>query len=114
MSNIISEIEKQQIHNDFPAFRSGDTVEVKIKIVEGEKKRFQSFEGVVIAIRNRGFQSSFTLRKISYGEGVERVFQFHSPTIKAVFVKRRGLVRKSKLYYLKNLSGKSARIKEKI
>lgn len=100
MSNIIKQIEQEQLKQDVPSFRPGDSVEVKVWVVEGAKKRLQAFEGVVIAIRNRGLHSAFTVRKISNGEGVERVFQTHSPVIDSITVKRRGAVRKAKLYYL--------------
>ncbi len=112
--NIIDNIEKQQMRSDIPDFSVGDTVVVQVKVVEGERKRLQAFEGVVIARRNRGLGSAFTVRKISYGEGVERVFPLHSKMIDSVSVKRRGKVARAKLYYLRNLSGKAARIKEKI
>ncbi len=112
--NIIQAIEEQQIQRDIPDFASGDTVRVVILVREGERERQQAFEGVVIAKRNRGLNSSFTVRKISYGEGVERVFQTHSPLINSIEVKRRGDVRRAKLYYLRDRTGKSARIKEKI
>lgn len=114
MSIIISELEKQQIRKDIPAFSSGDTVVVKVKVKEGNRERIQAFEGVVIAKRNRGLNSSFTVRKISHGEGVERVFQTHSPVIADVTVKRRGDVRKSKLYHLRDLRGRAARIRERL
>lgn len=97
-----------------PAFETGDTVIVQVKVKEGERSRLQSFEGVVIAKRNRGYNSSFTVRKISHGVGVERVFQSHSPTVDSVEVKRRGDVRRAKLYYMRELSGRAARIKEKL
>ena len=100
MSNIIKQLEQEQMKQDVPSFRPGDTVEVKVWVVEGSKKRLQAFEGVVIAIRNRGLHSAFTVRKISNGEGVERVFQTHSPVVDSISVKRRGAVRKAKLYYL--------------
>ena len=100
--------------NTLPDFRAGDTIVVHVKVKEGARERLQAFEGVVIAQRNRGLHASFTVRKISYGEGVERVFQTHSALIAGVDIKRRGKVRKAKLYYLRNLSGKAARIKEKI
>ena len=112
--NIIQAIEEQQMRKDIPNFASGDTVRVVIVVREGERERQQAFEGVVIAKRNRGLNSSFTVRKISYGEGVERVFQTHSPLINSIEVKRRGDVRRAKLYYLRERTGKSARIKEKI
>ncbi len=114
MSNIIKELEKEQLKKDVPAFGPGDTVEVQVKVKEGERERLQSFEGVVIAKRNRGINSAFTVRKISHGEGVERVFQTHSPIVQDIKVKRRGAVRRAKLYYLRDLSGKAARIKEKL
>lgn len=114
MSNIINEIETQQMGRELPDFGPGDTVAVSVKVVEGGKERLQVYEGVVIGRRNRGFNSSFTVRKISYGEGVERVFPLYSPNVAKIEVKRRGAVRRAKLYYLRNLSGKAARIKEKI
>jgi large subunit ribosomal protein L19 len=114
MGNLIDAIEAEQIRDDQPDFSPGDTVRVVILVREGERERQQAFEGVVIAKRNRGLNSSFTVRKISYGEGVERVFQTHSPLIHSVEVKRRGAVRRAKLYYLRERTGKSARIKEKI
>jgi large subunit ribosomal protein L19 len=114
MSNIIEELENEQLKKDLPEFSTGDTVVVKVKVKEGNRERLQAFEGVVIAKRNRGLNSAFTVRKISHGEGVERVFQTHSPAIASVKVKRRGDVRRAKLYYLRERSGKSARIKEKL
>ncbi len=114
MSNVISEIEHEQMRHGIPEFSPGDTVRVTVYVREGERERRQAFEGVVIAKRNRGLNSSFSVRKISYGEGVERVFQTHSPLIHSVEVKRRGDVRRAKLYYLRERTGKSARIKEKI
>ncbi len=114
MSNIIKQIEQEQLKQDIPSFRPGDTLEVKVWVVEGDKRRLQAFEGVVIAIRNRGLHSAFTLRKISNGVGVERVFQTHSPIIDSISVKRKGAVRKAKLYYLRERSGKAARIKERL
>ena len=115
MSNdIIKAIEAEQLKQDFPEFGPGDTVQVQVRVTEGNRERLQAFEGVVIAKRNRGLNSSFTVRKISHGEGVERVFQTHSPTLAGVQVKRRGDVRRAKLYYLRGRTGKSARIKEKI
>lgn len=114
MTNIIEEIEAQQLKSEIPDFAPGDTLEVQVRVKEGNRERLQAFEGVVIAKRNRGLNSSFTLRKVSYGEGVERVFQTHSPLIASVQVKRRGAVRRAKLYYLRDRTGKSARIKEKI
>lgn len=112
--NIIAEIEAEQMKTDLPSYAPGDTVSVKVKVVEGDKKRLQAFEGVVIAIRNRGLHSSFTVRKMSNGVGVERVFQTHSPLVVSIDVKRRGDVRRAKLYYLRDRSGRSARIKEKL
>jgi large subunit ribosomal protein L19 len=114
MSNIIEELEKEQMDREVPEFGPGDTVIVQVKVKEGNRERLQAFEGVVIAKRNRGLNSSFTVRKISHGEGVERVFQTHSPAIGSIQVKRRGDVRRAKLYYLRELTGKAARIKEKI
>ena len=114
MSNIIQELEAEQLRKDVPDFGPGDTVAVQVKVVEGNRKRLQTFEGVVIGRRNRGLNSSFTVRKVSYGEGVERVFQLHSPMIASIKVKRRGDVRRAKLYYLRGRTGKAARIKEKI
>lgn len=112
--NIIAEIEKEQMKTDVPAFGPGDTVSVKVKVIEGDKSRLQAYEGVVIAVRNRGLHSAFTVRKISSGVGVERVFQTHSPMVDSIEVKRRGAVRRAKLYYLRERSGRSARIKEKL
>ncbi|OUU74451.1 MAG: 50S ribosomal protein L19 [Methylococcaceae bacterium TMED69] len=114
MSLIIDEIEKNQLKTDLPVISSGDTVIVQVKVKEGNRERLQSFEGVVIAVRKRGLNSSFTVRKISHGEGVERVFQTHSPLIDNIEVKRKGAVRRAKLYYMRERSGKSARIKEKL
>jgi len=114
MSNIIAQIEAEQMTNDLPAFSAGDTVIVKVKVKEGKTERVQAFEGVVIAKRNRGVNSAFTVRKISHGEGVERVFQTYSKLIAGVEVKRRGSVRRAKLYYLRELRGRAARIKEKL
>ena len=112
--NIIEEIEKQQLRDDIPEFSPGDTLAVQVRIKEGSRERLQIFEGIVIAKKNRGLNSSFTVRKISNGEGVERVFQTHSKLITEIKVKRKGDVRRSKLYYLRERSGKSARIKEKV
>jgi len=112
--NIIEQIEKEQLRDDIPEFSPGDTVAVQVRIREGERERLQIFEGVVIAKKNRGLNSSFTVRKISNGEGVERVFQTHSKLITEIEVKRKGDVRRAKLYYLRERSGKSARIKEKV
>jgi large subunit ribosomal protein L19 len=114
MSNIIQELEQEQMGKKLPDFGPGDTVVVQVKVKEGERERLQAFEGVCIARRNRGLNSSFTVRKISHGEGVERVFQSYSPSVSEVQVKRRGDVRRAKLYYLRGLTGKAARIKEKI
>ena len=114
MSNIIKQIEDEQMKAEVPAFGPGDTVEVQVKVTEGTRERLQAFEGVVIAKRNRGLNSSFTVRKISHGEGVERVFQTHSPSLAGIKVKRRGDVRRAKLYYLRDRQGRSARIKEKL
>ncbi len=114
MSTIIQQIEAEQLKKDVPEFGAGDTVVVQVKVKEGNRERLQAFEGVVIAKRNRGLNSAFTVRKISHGEGVERVFQTHSPAIQSIKVKRRGAVRRAKLYYLRALQGKAARIKEKL
>ncbi|MFN6970955.1 MAG: 50S ribosomal protein L19 [Rheinheimera sp.] len=112
--NIIKQLEDEQLKKDVPAFGPGDTVVVQVKVKEGDKTRLQAYEGVVIAKRNRGLHSAFTVRKISNGEGVERVFQTHSPMIDSITLKRRGAVRRAKLYYLRDRSGKSARIREKL
>ena len=114
MTNIIDELNQEQMQRDIPDFAPGDTVIVNVKVKEGNRERLQAFEGVVIAKRNRGLNSAFTVRKISHGTGVERVFQTYSPSIGEIQVKRRGDVRRAKLYYLRELSGKAARIKEKI
>ncbi|EEX95338.1 50S ribosomal protein L19 [Vibrio aquaticus] len=114
MSNIIKALEEEQMKKDLPNYAPGDTVVVQVKVKEGDRERLQAFEGVVIAIRNRGLHSAFTVRKISNGEGVERTFQTHSPMVDSIEVKRRGAVRRAKLYYLRERSGKSARIKEKL
>ncbi len=114
MSDIIQELEAEQMNKEIPDFGPGDTVVVKVKVKEGNRERLQAFEGVVIAKRNRGLNSAFTVRKISHGEGVERTFQTHSPLIDSIEVKRRGDVRRAKLYYLRGRTGKAARIKEKI
>ena len=114
MSKIIEAIEQEQMNKEVPEFAPGDTVVVQVKVREGTRERLQAFEGIVIAKRNRGLNSSFTVRKISHGEGVERVFQTYSPTVDSVEVKRRGDVRRAKLYYLRGRTGKAARIKEKI
>ena len=114
MSRVIEQIEREQLKQDIPEFSPGDTVVVQVRVKEGERERLQAYEGVVIAKRNRGLNSSFTVRKISHGEGVERVFQTHSPAVADIKLKRRGDVRRAKLYYLRERSGRSARIKEKV
>lgn len=114
MSNIVEQLEKEMMSRELPEFAPGDTVIVNVKVKEGDRVRVQSYEGVVIAKSNRGVNSSFTVRKVSHGEGVERVFQTYSPAIDSVQVKRRGDVRRAKLYYLRDLEGKAARIKEKL
>ena len=112
--NIIQQLEAEQMNREVPKFGPGDTLVVQVKVIEGTRERLQAFEGVVIAKSNRGLNSSFTLRKVSHGEGVERVFQTYSPLLGEIGVVRRGDVRRAKLYYLRDRSGKSARIKEKI
>ena len=114
MSNIIQQLEAEQMNKELPTFGAGDTVVVQVKVKEGDRERLQAFEGVVIAKRNRGLNSAFTVRKISSGVGVERTFQTYSPLIDSIEVKRRGAVRKAKIYYLRERSGKSARIKERL
>ena len=115
MSNMIAALENEQINGKvITEFRPGDTIIVQVKVTEGTRERLQAFEGVVIAKRNRGLNSAFTVRKISHGEGVERVFQTYSPTGASISMVRRGDVRRAKLYYLRNLSGRKARIKEKV
>lgn len=114
MTDIIAILEQEQMSKEIPDFRPGDTVIVQVKVKEGSRERLQAFEGLVIAKRNRGLNSAFTVRKISHGEGVERVFQTYSPLIAEIQIKRRGDVRRAKLYYMRNLRGKAARIKEKI
>lgn len=114
MSNIIEEINKEQMNKTFPDFCPGDTVLVQVKVKEGVRERLQGFEGIVIAKRNRGLNSAFTVRKISHNVGVERVFQTYSPLVESITVKRRGHVRRAKLYYLRNLKGRAARIREKL
>lgn len=114
MSKIIDAIEQEQMGKEIPEFSPGDTIIVQVKVTEGNRERLQAFEGVVIGKRNRGLNSSFTVRKISHGEGVERVFQTYSPAVDSITVKRRGDVRRAKLYYLRGRTGKAARIKEKI
>lgn len=111
--NIIDVLEQEQLRSDIPAFRSGDTVRVHVKVVEGTRERIQMFEGVVIARQGSGARETFTVRRVSYGIGVERTFPVHSPRIDKIDVVRRGIVRRAKLYYLRNLTGKAARIKEK-
>lgn len=112
--NIIEQIDAEQASRELPEFSPGDTIVVNVKVREGTRERLQAFEGVVIAKKSRGLNSAFTVRKISHGTGVERVFQAHSPLIDSVVVKRRGAVRRAKLYYLRGLEGKAARIKEKL
>jgi large subunit ribosomal protein L19 len=112
--NIIETLEREAADKKIPDFSPGDTVVVEVKVKEGDRERVQAYEGVVIARRNRGLNSSFTVRKISHGEGVERVFQAYSPAIGSISVKRRGNVRRAKLYYLRDLTGKAARIEEKV
>ena len=113
-NKIIQMLEAEQMNKEIPAFAPGDTIIVQVKVKEGDRSRLQAFEGVVIGKRNRGLNSAFTVRKISNGVGVERTFQTYSPLIDSVTLKRRGDVRKAKLYYLRDLSGKAARIKEKL
>jgi large subunit ribosomal protein L19 len=114
MNKVIQQLNAERSKRKLPDFSPGDTIVVQVKVIEGDRERVQAYEGVVIAKKNRGINSSFTVRKISHGEGVERVFQSHSPSISEVSVKRRGSVRRAKLYYLRDLSGKAARIEEKI
>lgn len=111
---LVQAVEQAQLKQNVPSFAPGDTVIVQVKVKEGDRERLQAYEGVVIAIKNRGLNSAFTVRKISNGVGVERVFQTHSPVVAGIEVKRRGDVRRAKLYYLRDRSGKSARIKEKL
>ena len=113
-ASIVSDFEKSQLKKDIPSFRPGDTVSVSVKVKDGERTRLQAFEGVVMSVRNSGLNSSFIVRKISSGIGVERTFQLHSPLIDSITVKRKGDVRKAKLFYLRERSGKSARIKERL
>lgn len=113
-NKIIQELENEQLKQEVPEFSPGDTVVVQVKVKEGDRERLQAFEGVVIGKRNRGLNSAFTVRKISYGIGVERTFQLHSKLVDSITVKRRGDVRQAKLYYLRELTGKAARIKEKL
>jgi large subunit ribosomal protein L19 len=112
--NIIEELEREQMNREVPEFAPGDTLVVQVKVKEGSRERLQAFEGICIAKRNRGLNSAFTVRKMSHGEGVERVFQTYSPSIASIQVKRRGDVRRAKLYYLRGRTGKAARIKEKV
>ena len=112
--NLIDQIENEQLKSGIPEFSSGDTVVVQVKVREGTRERLQAFEGVVMSVRNSGLNSSFIVRKISSGIGVERTFQLHSPLIDSISVKRKGDVRKAKLFYLRERSGKSARIKERL
>jgi large subunit ribosomal protein L19 len=114
MNKIIQGVENAQLKKDVPAFEPGDTVVVQVRVKDGERERLQAFEGLVIAMKNRGLNSSFTVRKMSHGEGVERTFQTHSPVIGGIEVKRKGDVRRAKLYYLRDLAGKAARIREKV
>ena len=113
-NKIIQQIEASQLKTDLPDYAPGDTLVVQVRVAEGNRERLQAFEGVVIGKKNRGLNSAFILRKISHGVGVERTFQVHSPLIESITVKRRGDVRKAKLYYLRERSGRSARIKEKL
>ena len=113
MNKMIQAVEEAQLRK-VPTFEPGDTVIVQVKVKDGERERLQAFEGLVIAMKNRGLNSSFTVRKISHGEGVERTFQTHSPVIGGIEVKRKGDVRRAKLYYLRDLAGKAARIREKV
>lgn len=113
-NKVLEGLENEQLKSDLPGFSPGDTVVVQVKVREGSRERLQAFEGVVIGKRNRGLNSAFTVRKMSHGVGVERTFQTHSPLIASVTVKRRGDVRKAKLYYLRQRSGRAARIKEKV
>ncbi|MCD6055201.1 MAG: ribosomal protein [Gammaproteobacteria bacterium] len=114
MVNFIEAIEQELMNKEVPDFGAGDTVVVQVKVKEGDRQRLQAFEGVVIAKRNRGLNSSFTVRKMSHGEGVERVFQTYSPLVDSITVVRRGQVRRAKLYFLRDRAGKAARIKEKL
>ncbi len=111
--NIIELLEQEQLRSDIPEFRPGDTVRVHVKVVEGSRERIQVFEGVVLARKNRGVRETFTVRRISYGVGIERTFMVHSPRLAKIEVKTRGIVRRAKLYYLRKLTGKAARIRER-
>lgn len=113
MSNIIEQLEKEYLRSDIPVFRPGDTVRVHVKVVEGTRERVQAFEGVVIKRQGGGLNETFTVRRVSYGVGVERTFPVHSPRLAQIDVVRRGIVRRAKLYYLRNLTGKAARIRER-
>jgi large subunit ribosomal protein L19 len=113
-NKIISQLEAEQMDKEFPEFGPGDTLVVQVKVKEGTRERLQAFEGICIGKRNRGLNSAFTVRKMSHGVGVERTFQTYSPMVESVTVKRRGDVRQAKLYYLRDLSGRAARIKEKL
>jgi len=113
-NKIIQELENEQIKKDIPEFSPGDTVVVQVKVTDGDRERLQAYEGIVIGVRNRGLNSAFTVRKISHGVGVERTFQTHSKMVDSIAIKRRGAVRQAKLYYLRELAGKAARIKEKL
>lgn len=114
MTNIIQQLEQEQMKTDMPVFRAGDTVTVNVKVKEGERERLQAFKGIVISKKNRGINSNFVVRKVTSGEGIERTFQTHSPMIDSVTVDRRGDVNQARIYYLRDRSGRSARIKERI
>jgi large subunit ribosomal protein L19 len=114
LQKLIEDVTKDQLRTDHPAFRAGDTVKVHVKVVEGSRERIQVFEGVIIKRQGGGISETFTVRKLSYGVGVERTFPLHSPRVDKIEVARRGIVRRAKLYYLRNLRGKAARIKERI
>ena len=114
MSNIIAALDAERMTREIPDFGPGDTVVVEVKVKEGDRERVQAYEGVVIARKNRGLNSSFTVRKMSHGEGVERVFQTYSPALGSISIKRRGNVRRAKLYFLRDRTGKAARIEEKV
>ena len=114
MTSIMQRVEQAQLKSDVPDFRPGDTIVVQVKVKEGTRERLQAFEGIVIAKRNRGVRSSFTVRKMSNGEGIERVFRTHSPQVDSLKIIRRGKVRRAKLYFLRKLTGRKARIKEKV
>lgn len=111
--DVIRDVEREQLRDDIPVFRPGDTVRVHVKVREGNRQRIQAFEGVVIARKHGGIRETFTVRRVSYGVGVERTFPLHAPMIERIEVMRRGIVRRAKLYYLRGLSGKAARIREK-